>query len=391
MHARTFVGMALISAVGLVMAEAPMGGPSKMKRKEKKAFEEFKGKLEGKIVWSTSRSNTKHDIWIMNADGTDKKQLTESEKVDWFSRFSPDGNTVLFVRSKMGWVPEGDAEINEKWELWTIGIDGSDEKKVADNACWGTWRPSGKEIVFARGPKVVVKNLETESEEVIFDAEESIKKKTYSQQPELSPNGEYLAITLRGTTRETGIWDRENEEWNSTGGGCQINWFPRGGRVLRMNEGMGNGGTEVLAIKVEDGKPTQPIRGLRVPKELKFMDLPGRRSHEYFPKLDQSGKWMVWCATQRGHEHDLYDYEVYIWNIDTDKKEDFVRLTFHSGNDRWPDVYTGAPEAAAAEEEASAEEEAADDESADEAGAEEDGAEENAGEEGEEKAADEGE
>ena len=377
MRAGTFFGMALISVVGLVMAEAPMGGPSKMKRKEKKALEEFKGKLEGKIVWSSSRSNTKHDIWIMNADGTDKKQLTESEKVDWFSRFSPDGNTVLFVRSKMGWVPEGDAEIHEKWELWTINVDGSDEKQVADNACWGTWRPNGKEIVFARGPKVVIKNLETEEEKVIFDAEESIKKKTYSQQPELSPNGKYLAITLRGTTRETGIWDLEAEKWNSTGGGCQINWFPGGDRVLRMNEGMGNGGTEVLAINVKDGAPVQGIRGLRVLKELKLMVLPGRRSHEYFPKLDQSGKWMVWCATQRGHEHDLYDYEVYIWNIDTNKEKDFVRLTFHSGNDRWPDIYTGEPTAAGADEEAAAEEPAT----------EESGEEETA----EEKAADEGE
>jgi len=73
------------------------------------------------------------------------------------------------------------------------------------------------------------------------------------------------------------------------------------------------------------------------------MDLPGRRSHEYFPAIDPSGRWLVWCATQYGHEHDLYDYEVYLWKIGADPKS-AVRLTFHTGNDRWPDIFTGAAE-----------------------------------------------
>jgi len=328
----------------LFAQEAPVGAVAQPRKKEKKALEAFKGKLQGKIAWSSSRSNSKHDIWLMNTDGTDKKQLTNSDNVDWFSRFSPNGGTVLFVRSKMGWVREADADMHDKWDLWTINIDGSNEKKVAENACWGTWRPDGESIVFARGPKVVIKNLPSGEEEVIFDAEESIKKGTYSQQPELSPNGKLLAITLRGASRETGIWNRKTKKWHTTGGGCQISWFPGGDRVLRMNEGQGNGGTEVLAISVDEkGEPRDRIKGLTVSKKIRFMDLPGRRSHEYFPKLDQTGKWMVWCATQKGHEHDIYDYEVFIWNIDTHKKKDYVRLTFHTGNDRWPDIFTGEP------------------------------------------------
>jgi hypothetical protein len=106
-----------------------------------------------------------------------------------------------------------------------------------------------------------------------------------------------------------------------------------------MNEGQGNGGTEVLKIDISaEGKPLQRVSGLSIPKEIRFMDLPGRRSHEYFPKIDPTGQWMVWCATQYGHEHDLYDYEVYVWKIGSDVKN-AVRLTFHSGNDRWPDIF----------------------------------------------------
>ena len=114
--------------------------------------------------------------------------------------------------------------------------------------------------------------------------------------------------------------------------------MPNGQEVYRVNQ-TGNGGTaqpsEILVIKVQDGKPTQDINKI---KDLKLMDLPGRRSHEYFPKFDRTGQYMVWCATDKGHDHDLYDYEVYFWKRGEPVKS-AVRLTFHSGNDRWPDVY----------------------------------------------------
>ncbi len=325
----------------VVAQEAPTGSAVQPDGKEKKALDEFKNKVKGKIVWSSSRSNSKHDIWIMNADGTDQKQLTKSDHVDWFSRFSPDGKTVLFTRCKAGWERESEADVFDRWDLYTISVDGTDEKQVAENGCWGTWRPGGDSIVFARGPKVIIKDLKLNTEAEIFDAAVSIKKGTYSQEPNLSPDGKKIAITLRGSSRETGVWNIEKKEWYQTGAGCQSDWFPDGKRILRMNEGQGNGGTEVLAFDVdENGKPKNSFKGLSIPKEMRFMDLPGRRSHEYFPKIDHTGNWLVWCATQSGHEHDMFDYEVYIWNIHTDKNKNFVRLTFHSGNDRWPDIFT---------------------------------------------------
>ncbi len=344
MDSRTIVFIAVVGAscIAVRAQEAPTGTSASIGESEQKALRELKGTVTGKIVWSTSRAHSRHDIWIMNADGTDQKKLTSSpDNVDWFPRFSPDGSKVLFTRSKLGWVPETEAEVFDKWDIWVVSSDGADEKKTADNACWGTWRPAGDSIVFARGPKVFQKSLATGEEKELFDAEKQFKKKTFAQQPELSPNGKLLAITLRGSKRETGIWNLEKKEWYTTGGGCQMDWFPSGNTVVRMNEGQGNGGTEVLKIDIDaDGRPMQKISGLSVPKEIRFMDLPGRRSHEYFPKIDPTGRWMVWCATQFGHEHDLYDYEVYLWKIGADPKS-AVRLTFHTGNDRWPDIFTG--------------------------------------------------
>jgi hypothetical protein len=50
---------------------------------------------------------------------------------------------------------------------------------------------------------------------------------------------------------------------------------------------------------------------------------------------------LVWGITQRGHDHVVVDYEIYLWQVGT-APETAVRLTHHSGNDRWPDIFIPA-------------------------------------------------
>ncbi len=45
-------------------------------------------------------------------------------------------------------------------------------------------------------------------------------------------------------------------------------------------------------------------------------------------------------ATDKGHDHDIYDYELYIWKIGSPVNE-VTRITYHTGNDRWPDIWLG--------------------------------------------------
>ena len=150
---------ALVAVSAFAQQGAPTGAAVDPTADEQKALSALKGKLEGAIVWATSRANSHHDIWIMNADGTNARALTNGDNVDWFPRISPDGSTVLFNRSKGGWVPENDANYPEKWDLWMVDISGENARKVVDNATWGTWRPDGKSIVFSRAGKVFTMDL----------------------------------------------------------------------------------------------------------------------------------------------------------------------------------------------------------------------------------------
>jgi hypothetical protein len=57
------------------------------------------------------------------------------------------------------------------------------------------------------------------------------------------------------------------------------------------------------------------------------------------PKFDENGVWMTWCATAAGHDHDLYDYEGYVWKW-CEPIKSAACLTFHTCDDGWPDIYT---------------------------------------------------
>jgi hypothetical protein len=326
---------------------APTGSEEKPTDDDAAAMKRVGEKANGLIVWSSSR-NGNHDLFTMKTDGSDVKAITKGDTVDWFPRFSPDGTRILFCRSKKGWVSERDANISAKWDLWTVRPDGSDAEKVLDDATWGSW-VGADEVIFVRDGKILRTKLGSGKEHLLLDgnAEKSLDGAEL-QQPELSPDGRFVAITLRGSRRETGVWSLDKKSWTKTGLGCQINWSPDGKTIYWMNP-TGNGGSEVFRMAMVDGGPPgkEPSDD-----ELRFMDMPGRRSHEYFPQLSRDGKWLVWGITQRGHDHDTADYEIYLWEVGTPPDTGAARLTFNSGNDRWPDVFLGSAAAAPAMSEA---------------------------------------
>jgi len=314
------------------------------------AMKEVGRKAGGLIVWSSSRTEN-HDLYTMKTDGSDVRQITKGDQVDWFPRFSPDGTKILFCRSKSGWVSERDANSSDKWDLYTVGVDGSEPKKVVSNASWGSWI-SDDEALFVRGTKIFRSKLGSGEETLIMDSEgTSDLSGALLQQPELSSDGKYIAITLRGSKRETGIWNIAKKTWTQTGLGCQINWTPDQESIYWVHP-TGNGGSRVFKMPIKDGMP--PKQELSE-DQLQFMDMPGRRSHEYFPQLSRDGKWLVWGITQRGHDHDIADYEIYLWEVGS-PFEKAVRLTYNSGNDRWPDIFipgqpgTASPAVSAKEE-----------------------------------------
>ena len=288
---------------------------------ERRAWEDLGQALAGRIVWSSNRTGN-HELFLLELPAANLRQLTSNARVDFGARFSPDGTRIVFMRSRREWVSFRD---KDSWDVMILDLVSGEQERVVRRGYHPTWGPGGESIVFARGGRVVRFDLETESETEIFDVA-ALGLGPEIWDPELHPDGDSLAVAIahHGATVVTpGETDPVRLTDHHV---CQTTWVP-GTRDLLWMDASGNGGTRVMRGPA-DGSSAGEV----------FMDLPGTRSHEYFPRLSPDAEWLVWAATAEGHEHDRADYEIYAWRVGT-PWDTAVRLTHFAGNDQWPDVF----------------------------------------------------
>ncbi len=314
----------------------PRGGRLKdLTPEEREAARTLARRLDARIVWSSNRGGN-HDLYLLNLKSLTLRRLTTDPHVDFFSRFSPDGTKIVFLRSQRPWVSFRE---ETAWDVYLINADGSGERLLARGGYHPTWTADGRGIIFHRQTRVFRYDLASGQESLVLDVAKEFPGVTEFGDVELSPDGRRWAFPLRGNFRGAfglsgsfsgaAVFDAgaRTLAFLTREQACQTTWAPHDGAVLWM-AASGHGGTQVMRA---------PAPG--APGEV-FMDLPGRYSHEYFPKLSNDGRWLVWGAAAEGHEHDRADYEIFLWEVGT-PWEQAVRLTHHPGNDQWPDLFVG--------------------------------------------------
>jgi Tol biopolymer transport system component len=94
----------------------------------------------GLIAFTTDRDQIPH-IYTISPDGTNLRPLSsENQTADGLPRWSPDGSRVAFSSSRSG-----------NYEIWVMNADGSDRKKLTQRPSWDglpRWSPDGTKIVF---------------------------------------------------------------------------------------------------------------------------------------------------------------------------------------------------------------------------------------------------
>jgi len=81
------------------------------------------------------------EIFIMSADGSGLRQLTNGGFRNRGPRWSPDGKQLAFFSTRTG-----------DWEIWTSDVNGSDLRQVTNlagyNVAWPVWSADGKRLAF---------------------------------------------------------------------------------------------------------------------------------------------------------------------------------------------------------------------------------------------------
>ena len=85
------------------------------------------------------------EIWVMNADGSGKRQVTRNGKANFGPYFFPDGKRIIFASNM-------DDARGRNFDLYKINVDGSGLERITFNDTFDgfpMFSPDGKKLVFA--------------------------------------------------------------------------------------------------------------------------------------------------------------------------------------------------------------------------------------------------
>lgn len=205
-----------------------------------------------------------YDIWVMDATGASPRPLTDHPAEDVYPAWSPDGKTIAFF------------SLREEAAIWLMNADGSDQRQRTFEGFgdWApAWHPDGTKLAFAsrRGtnnasePEMKEKgiNLFEPKGGTLFMLDLSTNEmtplthgQTDDWRPAWSPDGQKIAFTSsRAGNRDIWVMDVDGTHLqqltNSPGEDRLPSWSPDGAKIAFTSDRLKPHDYDVWVITVE--------------------------------------------------------------------------------------------------------------------------------------------
>ena len=114
-------------------------------------------------------------MWVMDADGADMTQITDHPDVSGCPVWSPDGTRFLYA------VYRDVGELLDVPEIWVVGVDGNDPRRLTERGTSPAWSPDSSRIAF-------VSDRDGDWEIFVMDADGSNQTQlTFNNDDDLGP------------------------------------------------------------------------------------------------------------------------------------------------------------------------------------------------------------
>ncbi len=151
-----------------------------------------------KIVYCSAHDTRYFEIYVMNADGSGRKQLTSFNTADACGPvWSPNGKTIAFYAYAF-------TNPNRNPQIWTMDPDGSNQKRLTDHGMDPSWSPDGRQIAFSSNHDNVFQIYEMNADG--SNAHRVSKDKTEASNPAWAPDGQAIAYVAEGEAGHRAIY-----------------------------------------------------------------------------------------------------------------------------------------------------------------------------------------
>jgi len=176
---------------------------------------------DNKEFWNISPYHV--NLWLIDSDGNNRRQLTTGKVIDCYPSFTPDGEKVLFVSNRGG-----------QWDVWSIKRDGSGLIRLTDNQDKDyspRATPDGKHILFFSTPTSSEAGYITESVWIMDMDGKNAKRLTSGGKgdwyPSMHPDGkEIIFASMRLIGGSLWTIDREGKDYKRLTYGKVLEFFP---------------------------------------------------------------------------------------------------------------------------------------------------------------------
>ena len=290
------------------------------------------GHVHPRFGWPT------YEIYVMEVDGNNQRRLTNHPNFDIGPSWSPDGKRIAFMSDRDEHVIDNDPGGLPNYEIYVMDADGGNQRNLTNNPnddSVPSWSPDGKRIVFVSDRDGNREGNRKNHEIYVMDADGNNQQRLtdndfYDAGPSWSPDGKWIVFWSKrdghfigegGLSSEIYVMDADGKNTrrltNNRKSDFPSSWSPDGKWIAFTSDRKGDDVNFEIYVMDANGENTRRLTNNRV--------------YDSSPSWSPDGERIVFVSNPDGkHEN----YEIYVMDNDGGNQQ---KLTNNPHRDSAPE------------------------------------------------------